>query len=165
MTLRGVSTARAVVEVAHRLDFLTEQNERWLLRELGEIFDDPEEAVAAAVATESLVLTERPRRAWWNRRPIAVDWDVHSSLWNSFWELCQKAKAGQPIDRSIFGNHSHEDFVVKQKSRLRRTPGFPDDLADLINPCGRGTQKLDLPRSRIRIFQLITVERLEERTT
>jgi hypothetical protein len=162
--LRGVSDGRAVVEVAINIDLLTVATGQWLLRELGEISEDPEEAVLAAAATGDLVLTERPRRAWWQRQLIAINWDDNSALWDYFWELARRGKADQPIDRTMFAEKVHEDFVIKQKSRLLKMHGFPSGLGDLIQKAGRGTQKLAVPAAHIRIFELITIERLQERT-
>jgi hypothetical protein len=159
--LRGVSSARAIADVAWRLEFVTQQRYSWLLRELGEIHYDPEQAVAAAVATGDLVLLERPRRVWWRRVQVALDWDNRSALWDYFWELCRRSKDGESIDRFSFGD-AHSDVAVKQKSRLKKACGFPTDLANLIRPSGRGTQKLDLPPAHIRIFEPVTNETLKE---
>jgi hypothetical protein len=163
MKLRGVSLPRAVVDVACELNFIDDRTRRWLLREVGEVPDDPAEALDTAVASGDLVLVEQPREAYWRGQPISVDWEKRSALWDFFWELCRHAKAGQAIDRMTFGNRAHCDIVTKQKARLLAGPGFPSDLGKLIKPIGRGTQKLDLPAARIRLFEAAVSEAIRER--
>jgi hypothetical protein len=163
MNLRGVSAGRAVVDVAHALGFLDDAAWRWLLRELGEVHDDPEEALQAAIAGGGLVLIERPREAYWQGQPIAVAWDQRPALWDFFWELCRQAKAGHALDHTTFAS-TDVAVVTKQKSRLRGTRGFPPTLATLIRPVGRGTQQLALPPQQIRIFEVVVNETLRERT-
>ena len=163
MKLRGVSMGRAVVEVAHELGFVTQQSSAWLLRELGELHDDPEETVQAAIASGDLVLRERPRAAYWEGRQIDLDWERRSALWSFLWELCRCTKGGQPIDALDLGASTQPDSIAKQKSRLLAQPGFPTKLGDLIRPVGRGTQKLDLPAHRIHLFELASTETLKER--
>jgi hypothetical protein len=162
--LRGVSPPRAVVDVAHALNLMDEATRGWLLRELGEIHDDPEAAVNAAVESGALVLVERPREAYWDGWPINVNWERRSALWSFFWELCRAAKAGRPIDHTDLGSDAAPDAVTKQKSRLLRLAGFPVELGDLIQPVGRGTQRLVLPAASIRLFEFVTVESLRDWT-
>jgi hypothetical protein len=162
MQLRGVSLQRAVVDVSYELNFINDRTRRWLLRELGEVPDDPPEALKAAIASGDLVLVENPRAAYWRSQPITVDWEKRSVLWNFFWELCQHAKAGKGIDRLTFGTRAHRDIVANQKNRLLAERGFPSDLGKLIKPIGRGTQKLDLPAARIHLFELSIAEPVRE---
>jgi len=162
--LRGVSAPRAVVDVAHALGLMDEQTRRWLLRELGEIHDDPDLAISAAVASVALVLVERPRTAYWEGHPIPVNWDGHPALWDFLWELCHHAKAGRPIDHTTFPASKDVAFVTKQKSRLLAQHHFPQALGARIKPVGRNTQKLDLPSSQIRLFELSCGETLKEHT-
>jgi hypothetical protein len=162
--LRGVSTARAVVDVAAELGFLDAPTVRWLLRELGEVSDDPEEAIEAARNRTALVLVERPRAAYWQGRPIEVAWESHPALWQYFWELCWHAKAGRPLDRLELGESADLGSIAKKKSRLLGKAGFPVDLGDLIQPAGRGTHMLELPPQQIRMFEVVGVERLREWT-
>jgi hypothetical protein len=162
MQLRGVSTVRAVVDVAHQLGLLDDGNHGWLLREADESQDDPEEALLAAVAGCRLVLVERPRSAYWQGGEMTVDWSRHGALWDFLWELCRHAKRGQPVDSSTFGSVS--GVVARQKCRLKALPGFPRDLLALMEPVGRGTQKLNLPPAHIRLFELASTETLREWT-
>jgi len=161
--LRRVSAGRAVVDVARELGFLDERRHRWLLRELGEDPEDPAEALKAAIASAALVLVEHPPAAYWQGQPIGVDWERRSTLWAFFWELSWHAKAGQGVDRWTFGKEAHRDIVAKQKSRLLALAGFPQALGDRIKPMGRGTQKLDLPPERIRLFEMGLAEPVRER--
>lgn len=162
--LRGVSVERAVVDVARELNFLDDQTRRWLLRELGEIHDDPEEAIAMAVTSVALVLVERPRTAYWQGQTIPVDWDRYSAPWDYLWELCLHAKAGQSIDHTTFPTSSDVAFVTKQKSRLLAWRHFPRDLGMLIKPVGRHTQTLDLAPAQIKLFEVAWNETLKEHT-
>jgi hypothetical protein len=155
--LRGCTPQRAVVEVAKKLGFLTDEDYTWLLREIGEILD-AEEALSQAIDAGHFVLVERPREAWWNEERIDIDWDQHNAAWEFLWELGRHSKSRQLFDRFAFGERSHRDIVTKRKSRLINMPEFPKDLGDLIKVVGRGTQMLDLPADRIRIFELSGAE-------
>ena len=165
MRLRGVSVYRAVIEVARKLSFLTSEEEDEFLQELGETSDDPEAALAQVIATGALVLTERPRAAYWNEQKIAVDWVNLNALWDYFWELCRHAKKGQCFDWFTFREQAKANTLTKLKSRLLKLYRFPSDLGCLIVADGRGTQRLNLPGERIHIFELEYVDILRERTT
>src|SRR5207253_5774027 len=131
-------------------------------RELGEVSDDPEEAIEAARASTALVLVERPRTVYWKGKPIDVPWERHPALWHFFWELCRQAKAGRPLDVLDLGEEAHLDSIAKQKSRLLGKAGFPVELGHLIKPAGRRTQKLDLPAPQIRLFEVVSVDSVRE---
>ncbi len=161
--LRGVSGERALIDVAKRLNFLDENTEQWLLREIGDLSDDPEAAIAEAVATGDLVLVDSPRTAYWEGKPIEIDWVAREKLWSYLWELGWNSKAGKSIDSFTFGEHASADYVVKQKSRLSNFPGFPVSLSDRIVSAGIGSQRLDLPAEHIRLFEMDTIESLRER--
>jgi len=152
VALKGISLDRAIIEVGHRLNFLTEADFEWLLRKIGQ-FSDPEEAKDAAISAGDLVLVERPRSAYWKGREIAIDWIRHVASWEFLWELSRRAKSGRTIDNETFGESAPADIVAKRKSRLVNTPDFPLDLADLMVPVGRGTQMLNLSRERIWLFE------------
>lgn len=160
--VQGISLERAVIEVGHRLNFLTAGDLDWLLQEIGE-FSDPEEALTAAIAAGHLVLVEHPRAAYWKENEISIDWHRYNACWEFLWELSCQAKAGQPIDRCTFGASAAEDVIAKRKHRLVAMPEFPVDLADLMCPVGRGTQTLNLPRERIRLFEQSDSSTLVER--
>jgi hypothetical protein len=151
--VRGVSAARAVVDVAHALGLLDRRTRRWLLQELGEIDANAKKTLQAAIASGALILVEQPRWAYWKGRKMPIDWQRRSALWEFFWELCRKAKARKPLDRLHFGNRARANIVTQQKSRLVNLRRFPADLAALIQPVGRGTQKLNLPTEQIRLFE------------
>jgi len=163
--LRGVSARRAVVDVAAALDLITPETRRWLLRELGEVHADPDEAIAAAVATGGLVLVERPRTAYWAGADIPVEWQRRTALWDYLWKLAQCGKSGCAIDPNELGAEGPPDAAVKLKSRLINLPGFPPDLAQHIHRADRGAQRLDLPPQQIRLFEMSTLEVAREWTT
>jgi hypothetical protein len=162
MKLRGVSLPRAVVDAAWELDLMSDRTRRWLLRELGEAPDEPEEALEEAIASGDLVLVEHPRAVYWRGQPISVDWGRRSALWDFLWVICQHAKAGKAVDHTTF-NAADTAIVAKQKSRLRGLKGFPSSLAALIQPAGRYTQKLNLPPLQIRLFEMTLGETVRER--
>ena len=163
MRLRGVSFPRAIVDVNKKLGLISEEEHRSLLQEIGEPGDDPDEAIEQAVSRGDLVLVERPRTAYWQRKPIRIDWDKRQTPWNFFWELCSHAKAGQPVDQFNFGESAGPDYVIKQSSRLAGLRGFPRSLAGKIKRCGLGTKRLELERERIRRFEIGADEKLRER--
>lgn len=150
--LRGVSLDRAVLDVGRALNFLTQPDYEWLIREIGE-YPTAEEAMAAAITAGDLVLMECPREAHWNSAEIAVDWNRFDASWEFLWELSRHAKSRNSVDRMTFGSDAPEDIVTKRKHRLSSMSPFLDSLADLIVPAGRGTQRLTLAPERIRIFQ------------
>jgi hypothetical protein len=162
MRLRGVAVERAVVDVAWELNLMDDCTRRWLLRELGEAPDDPEEALQEAIASGAVVLVEQPRAAYWRGQALSVEWGKRSALWNFLWVICEYAKAGKAIDHTTF-NAADPAIIAKQKSRLRGLRGFPRSLAALIQPCGRYTQKLNLPPLQIRLFEMTPGETVRER--
>jgi hypothetical protein len=159
--LRGVSAQRAVMDVAKKVDHISKERYRWLLRMAGEVSDDPEEIIRQAIAAGHLVLTdapEHPRAAYWNGDLIKIDWLKFDKLWLYLWNLARGAKAGISIDRFAFGGELDCEYLTKQKSRLTNLESFPVDLGDKIVSAGRGTQTLDLDRESIRIIERQTIE-------
>jgi hypothetical protein len=163
MKLRGVSFQRALIDVAKRIGFLTDETQEFLLRGIGDIADDPEKAIAKAVSEGALVLVERPRTAYWNRDRIPVDWDANPKLWEYLFELCRHGKAGRPLTPSVFGENADPYHLTKVKSRLSKFEGFPPLLSDQIVSAGEGVQRLNIPPEQIRIFEVVTMEVLKER--
>jgi hypothetical protein len=160
--LRGVSGPRAVLDVAAALSIIDPATHRGLLRAVGEPGDDPEDALAAALKTAVLVLTERPRAAYWKGKPIPVDWDNHGSPWALLWELGRQAKRGAGVDHTCFSQEYAPGYPAKMKSRLKGLTGFPASLAGLIGAAGRGTQRLDLTPEQVRLLEIDTVETVRE---
>ncbi len=159
--LRGVTPYRATLEVASVLNLIEGSDRDWLLREIGES-SDVDEAMSAAIANGDLVIIERPRGVYWKRDEIEIDWNRHSAAWDFLWELVRYAKAGQPVDSFAFSDDAHRDIVAKRKSRLGNLKTFPRELAGQIEPVGRGTQQLKLPREQIHVFELDGLESLRE---
>jgi hypothetical protein len=164
MKPHGISRSRAVVEVAHTRGVTDTGTRRWLLRELGEVHDDPEEAIQAAVAKGGLVLVERPRAAYWKGEEIPVNWERRPTLWDFLWLLGQRAKAGQPVDQMDFADAEDPAVVARKKHRLLTLPEFPTALGDLIKPAGRNAQQLTLKPQEVRLFELVPGETLREHT-
>jgi len=166
MSLRGVSIPQAVVAVATRLGFLTAEIGLSILRTLGEEPDDPSERVEAAVAAGGLVLVEMPREAYWRGEPIEIDWARHTSQWELFWALARLSKGGGVVDAFALQERKEKDpgFVRKRKCRLVNANGFPQSLADLVVGAGRGTYRLDLLPTRIRLFERGTGDVVREWT-
>jgi hypothetical protein len=163
MKLRGVSRDRAIVDVAHAVDLITDATHEWLLRELGQLPSDSEQAIEDAVQAGDLVLVERPRAAYWKGKPIEADWEKRNRLWDVLWEFCRCGKAGQSLGWDQFQT-TDDQFVTHQKSRLKSLRRFPSDLAKRIIPAGRGEQRLDLPPSAIRLFEQVAAGIYRERT-
>lgn len=151
--LRGVSNVRAVIDAARELNLIDDLAQRRLLSMTGEFSEDHEEALQLAIRNADLVLTDRPRTAYWRGQFIPIEWDRQSALWNFFWELCCHAKSRRAVDRTAFSDDFAPSYLAKIKSRLGRAQGFPLDLADLIEPAGGNTQRLRLAPERIRILK------------
>jgi len=153
--LRGVSVPRAVVEVGVATGFLTADSGQALLRALGEEPNDPAEAVEMAISGGGLVVVEVSRQVYWEGTPVEIDWGVHTAWWSFLWELARASKAGAAVDEYTLRGGSSRDpkFLTKQKSRVVKAAGFPPSLAVMVVPAGRGTYRLDLPRTRIRVFE------------
>jgi hypothetical protein len=160
--VRGGSQARAIAEIAYRSDLLSATDYEWILRELDEESDDADKVIQLAIAAGGLVFTEHPRAAYWAGEAIEVDWERRSALWDYFYELASHSKTGRALDRMALGQLPAQGQLAKQKHRLSKEAGFPASLAALIVSAGLGSQRLDVPPTRIRIFQVTTIERLEE---
>lgn len=151
--LFGVSDVRAIIDVARALNLIDVPTQRRLLSRTGEFSEDHEEALQQALENADLVLTDRPRAAYWMGRPIPIDWDRQSALWHFFWELCVRAKTRSSVDHTDFPGDREPSYPAKIKSRLVNMPDFPLKLADLIEPSGRSAQRLCLAPDRIRLFK------------
>lgn len=161
MKVRGVSLPRAIIEAAFALPVIDDTTRQWLLREISEGPKSLEDQLQEAIAAGNLVLVERPRQIYWKGNLIEVDWNRNSALWNFMWILCEQARTGAGVDYTLFGEEIDSAYVSKTKNRLRNTDDFPSDLANLIRPVGRGTQKLNVPKDQITLFRSDTTERLE----
>ena len=161
-TVHGITHERALIEVGRLLGAIRSQDEPWLLREIGES-PDANEARERTIERGDLVMLDWfDSEAHWNGHQIDVDWTRHEVSWTFFIEFARHAKAGRPLDHHCFGANADPNIVTKRKSRLIQLESFPIDLADLMVPVGRGTQKLDLAPERIRIFEYDPGEILRE---
>jgi hypothetical protein len=165
MELRGVTAERALVDVGQKLGFLSAEQRQWLLRELGEVDDDPETMVSAAVLAGGLVMVDSPRAVYWKGSEIELDWTSRSALWNYLIELARLAKTRQALDRLLFGREVDVNYLTKLKSSVKKLKGFPSDLTSRIVTAGRGSQRLDIEPTLIRIFERDTIETLQEWTS
>ena len=150
-SLHGCNLTRAVIEVANKLGHLSAEDREWLLRESGELLN-AEEAFEHAIFNNELVLNSMTRQVYWRGEPITIDWS-HEAKWAFMWELAKHGKAGQPIDSMTFGDKKRKDYVSKTKSALTNLDEFPIELADKIEIVGKGTQRLNVIPSEIRMFE------------
>jgi hypothetical protein len=162
LQLRRVSRNRAFADVTRSLNLIDEATHRRLLRELGEIHDDPEEGIEAAVASGALVLVEGRREAYWAGKPIPGKWRRRSAVWDFFVLLAKRSKAGLTVDHTHFPSSKNRGIATKQKSRLTSLVGFPQDLADHMISAGRYTHRIDLPATQIRILEVRDQEILHD---
>ncbi len=158
--LHGCTDVRAVLDIALAVNLLSSTHHKWLMNESGE-FLDADAAYADAINRNDLVLNSASREIYWKGEPIDLDWS-HEAKWYFIWELARHAKADRPIDRMTFGEKKKPNYVSKMKSDLTNRDGFPAELADLIEPCGTGTQKLQLPPEQIRIFERLVGDEIRE---
>lgn len=148
--LHGCTDVRAIIDIAFAVNFLTSAHREWLLRETGEILD-AEAAFEDAIDRNDLVLNSHTRQIYWKGESFQLK-RSHESKWTFLWELARHAKIGETVDHMTFTSEN-TDYVSKTKSELAKTPGFPIELINLIEPCGTGTQKLEIPPEQIRMFE------------
>jgi len=148
--LHGCTNVRAIIDIAFAVNFLTSAHREWLLRETGEI-RDAEAAFEDSITRNDLVLNSHTREIFWKGELIELK-KSHEFKWTFLWELARHAKAGLPVDHMTYSSENM-DYVSKTKSELAKTPGFPIELIVLIERCGTGTQKLELPPEQIRLFE------------
>ncbi len=152
MKLRGVAIERAVIDVAFGIGFLDQGTRDWLLREVGQQYDDPQRTVDAAISAGHLVLIETPRAAFWLGNPIAMDWEKDHSLWEFLWALCERSKRSLTLTQVDLGKQVSASAVATSKGRLVNHPDFPPDLGILVESKRGQGYHLNLPPANIRIF-------------
>ena len=164
MRLRGVSFARAVVEVATQCEHLTSASGNYLLLALGETADDPDEAIELAKSAGGLVLTESPREAWWKGNRIEIDWMAHDRPWQLLWEFARQTKSDGVVDSISFEVSATvaQDYLKKLKGHLIALDGFPGSLSKVIKSAGRRTYRLTIAADKIRVFARGAGESLRE---
>jgi hypothetical protein len=162
LRLHRVSKRRAIIEVARKLEYLSERAADRLICEIGEQFDSIEDAIEEAKRSVALVINERDREVYFDGACIELDWHHNQAGWNYFINLCRLAKNNSTLDRTHLGDHADKNYLSKQKSRLTKNDMFPIELADRIVDAGRGTQRLNLPPDEIRIFEIHALEVLKE---
>lgn len=152
--LHGVSQHRAVIDAARALGVLDEGTHAWLLRETGESVDDPDDILLRVVPTADLVMIERPRRLFWAGTEVLVDWHTRDAAWNYVWELGRAAKRNEALTRDVFSEDFRANYLSKQKHKLSGLDDHLLGLTERIEAAGIGTQRLDIPVDRIRLFQV-----------
>jgi hypothetical protein len=65
--------------------------------------------------------------------------------------LAERTKESSYVDDMAFGERNKSGYAAKTKSRLVNDSRFPGQLGVLIIPAGRGSQRLDLAPSEIRL--------------
>ncbi len=161
--VRGITNRnRALVEVAYELGFLDELGRKRLISELNQDESLIEQTIDDVVQAGYLVLVESRREAFWQGKPIAIDWHRRSAWWNFFVLLCETAKRGQSLDHTSFTDAKQPEYVNKTKSALRRDGNFPTSLFNLIVSAGRYTIRLNLPPHQIHIFSVTSHDVLTE---
>ncbi len=161
----GVSPQRAVLDIARAVNLMTEHDHKWLRGEIGEDMDG-EVALQSAIQESDLVITEMPRAVYWHGNLLEVDWYRHREMWDYISEMSRRSKVGEVVDCTVLvGENSQgrrDGVVAQKKSRLKSTNGVPLDLVDAIESAGRGSQKLNIARDKIRIFVREGLENLKE---
>lgn len=156
MSLRRCSRMRAILDLAFRLNFLTETDYRWLLRETREDV----ESLDVARGRFPLVILESPRTVYWRGEKIEIDWERSHALWDYFHRVCEQAFQGLAADASHFREECKPKMISHRKFRLVNDDHFPKDLRDLIRVSGM-EHRLHLPKNDIYFLRLRLQESLE----
>ena len=165
MQLRGVSLERAVIDIAYGTGFLDQVTRDWLLREVGQRYDDSQRTLDEAIFQNKLVLIEKPKQAFWNAELIEMDWDLKDAAqWTFFWELSKKSKRSQTVDHMDIGETASPSLLSTRKGRLVNHPEFPPSLKMWIKSKKRSGYWLDLPPHDIRIFLVDEEDKITEWT-
>lgn len=150
--IHSCSAVRAIIDIAHTLNLLTEHDRNWLLREAGEALD-VEAAYEIAIRNNLLVFNAARHEIHWNGERIEFEWARHEAKWAYLWELACHAKAGLTLDYTVLGGRKSPKYLSKTKSEIAKLDCFPLELADAIISCGTGTQRLEIESTEIRLFE------------
>lgn len=156
MFLRRCSRMRAVLDLAFRLNFLTETDYQWLLRETREDVENLE----VARGRFPLVIVESPRAVYWRGAEIDIDWEGSHALWDYFHRVCEQASRGLGADASHFRARCKPEMISHRKCRLVNHDDFPGELGDLIRVSG-AEHRLHLSPNEICFLRLRSQESLE----
>tara|TARA_R110002049_G_scaffold119431_1_gene273684 strand:+ start:346 stop:1017 length:672 start_codon:yes stop_codon:yes gene_type:complete len=153
MHLHHVSETRAILDLGEELGFMSAKDADWIRRELGELPRDPEMAQSEAINRGDLVIERSSRSVYWKGELIEADWFRHNKSWEFLLTVCEHAQRNEPIDRLAFGEDADFDIVSKNKSRLKKqVPEFPNELYSAFRKEGTGTQRFEIDREKIHIF-------------
>jgi hypothetical protein len=156
MFLRRCSRMRSILDLAFRLNFLTETDYQWLLRETREDVEN----VNVACGRFPLVIVESPRAAYWRGEEIGIDWEGSHALWDYFHRVCEQASRGLGADASHFREGCQPEMISHRKCRLVNDDNFPIELRDLIRVSG-AEHRLHLSPNEICFLRLRIQESLE----
>lgn len=115
--------------------------------------EPPDQSVLEeAVSRGGLVVSIEPGVAYWDGKPIEVEWNRNRRLWDFFVLLVRKARHGGSVRVSdLFDEDASSSAMANLKSRLRAL--LPSTLRRLIV---RGTEprsyRLDLESSKVTII-------------
>ncbi|TWT38948.1 hypothetical protein [Blastopirellula retiformator] len=147
-----ISEPRAVVELAMKLFSFPADEAEWLLREMGELPMDDEEAQEVAISRGHLVLVRETRSLFWKGSNCNIDWGNATESWETLVIMCESALRNEDIDRFSFPGEAHEDVVAKKKSRLKSVKNVPAGLIRFLRPVAPRTQRFTYPADEIHIF-------------
>ena len=157
----------AAVEINIEIGALTRAAGRSILKWHGESPRVGEASLQDAIAGGGLVLVNVRRHLYWKKARVVIDWSRHENSWNFLFRI---AKAAKLYKTGLDGVAFTEGFEAKIpsmrsiKSRLVNLEGFPNAIANCIEPTGqKGTYRLELPvTTGLHLFEPEDEDRLRE---
>lgn len=148
----GLSAERAVIDLATELQMIPNFDAQWLARRLNIDRDGHSPDLENAIEAGHLVLCTNPKRLFWDGSPVKLLGG--NRPWEYFWQLTLHRKHGAILDRAVLGDNLGVRYLDQMKCRLINDCGLPLELGERIINVESHCQRLDLDRSRIRIFEL-----------
>ena len=172
MALHPMSQPRAIIQLAHRTDQLSETDYRWLDSEISKVDpmlpeprramprprnaeEDIDEKISRAKDSHDLVLVEGNGfyRMYWKGNRVDQQWGQHGMSWELIWQLAEKAKLGGQVSWDQFTNSEDRKTVTSRRSRLK--PLLPPELdGQIASGTAPGTYKLIVARRQIALIEL-----------
>ena len=155
--LHPISKNAAIIDLGEELEYLTPRKAEWLRKELGVLPRDPEQAQSVAIHRGDLVIERSSRSVYWDCELIETDWYKHNESWEFLLLSCEKALEDKPVDdtdfsRNIGTDDKHVPSGVVSKKKYRLGKLIPDELHAAFICQGTGTQKFNIPREKIHLF-------------